>query len=107
MKIKKGDTVIIIAGKDRGKKGAVINSFPSEDKVVVEGVNIKKLHRKADRRTKQGAGGQIIEVAAPVHVSNVQIVDPKSGKPTRIRRQLDEKSGKRVRIAAGSGVQIS
>ena len=69
MKIKKGDKVLIIAGKDKGKSGAVLRAFPKDSKVVVEGINIKKVHRKP---RKQGEKGKVVEVAAPVHVSNVK-----------------------------------
>ncbi len=69
MKIKKGDNVLVITGKDKGKKGVIVRAFPKLDKVLVEGVNIKKMHSKPK---KQGQKGQIIEQAAPVHVSNVK-----------------------------------
>lgn len=102
MKIQKGDTVMVIAGKDRGKTGKVTRALPKEDQVVVEGVNVKKRHR---RPQQAGQHGQIVEKAMPVHVSNVQIVDPKNGEPTRVgvQRQAD---GSRVRIAKKSGTAI-
>ncbi|OHA81889.1 MAG: 50S ribosomal protein L24 [Candidatus Yonathbacteria bacterium RIFCSPHIGHO2_01_FULL_51_10] len=101
MNIKKGDTVIIVTGKDKGKKGKVLEAFPLRSRVVVEGANIRKRHVRA-RRT--GTKGQTVEFAAPIHVSNVMIADPKSGKPSRVGTK--EVGGKRVRIAKKSGVEI-
>ncbi|MBP9760203.1 MAG: 50S ribosomal protein L24 [Candidatus Pacebacteria bacterium] len=101
MKIHKGDNVLVIAGKDRGKTGKVLHAYPSINRVIVEGVNIQKRHEKANKNTKQGSG--IVEVAAPVHVSNVQLVDPKSGKPTRVGVKYDEVQKKNVRVAKKSG----
>ena len=101
MKIKKGDNVIVIAGKDKGKTGTVLRAVPSLDKVVVEGVNVVKRHQRSRRR---GESGQIIDKTLPVHVSNVAIVDPKTNKPTRVR--IERKDGKRTRIAAKSGAKI-
>lgn len=97
MKIKKGDKVIVIAGKDRNKSGVVLRALPSVDKVIVEGVNVAKRHQRSRRK---GEAGQIIEKALPVHVSNVALADPKSGKPTRVG--IKEESGKRVRFAKKS-----
>jgi large subunit ribosomal protein L24 len=97
MKIKKGDTVIIIAGKDRGKTGEVIDAMPHQDRVVVSGVNVLKKHV----RKKGNTPGTIVEKPFPVHVSNVQIVDPKQSKPTRVR--IERKNGTRVRVAKKSG----
>lgn len=101
MNIKKGDTVIVIAGKDKGKKAKVTEALPREARVVLEGVNMRKRHIRA-RRT--GTKGQVVEFAAPIHVSNVMIADPKSGKPTRIAKKVVGE--KRVRIAQKSGVEI-
>lgn len=101
MKIKKGDNIIVVAGKDKGKKGKVIKAIPHKDMVVIEGVNIKK---KSMRPKKSGQKGQIIEIAAPVHVSNVMIADPKTGKPVRIGMKVI--SGKKVRVSKKSGVEI-
>ncbi|MAZ67340.1 50S ribosomal protein L24 [bacterium] len=97
MKIKKGDTVVIIAGKDRGKSGKVLRAIPTEDKVIIEGVNVAKRHQRSRRR---GESGQIIDKTLPVHVSNVALEDPKSGKPTRIG--IKRENGKRVRVAQKS-----
>jgi large subunit ribosomal protein L24 len=94
MKIRKNDTVIVIAGKDRGKKGKVRRAFPNEDKIVVEGLNMIKRHSRARRAARQAG---IIELEAPVHVSNVMLLCDKCGKPTRVGfRFLAD--GKRVRI---------
>jgi len=101
MRIKKGDNVIVIAGKDKGKKGKVSKAIPDLDKVVVEGANMRKKHLKSK---KKGQPGQIVEFAVPIHVSNVAIADPKSGKPTRIGIKVE--GGKRVRIAKKSGQKI-
>ncbi len=80
MKIKKGDTIIIIAGKDAGKKAKVIQAFPKDNQILVEGVNLKKKHQRA---TKQGQKGSIISVERPIHVSNAMHIDAKTGKGTR------------------------
>ncbi|HEX9608854.1 MAG TPA: 50S ribosomal protein L24 [Candidatus Paceibacterota bacterium] len=98
MKIKKGDNIIVIAGKDRGKSGKVVRAFPAKDAVIIEGVNLKKKHQRPTRRNQKG---QIIDVTMPIHVSNVQLVDPKGGKPTRIGFSIE--GGKKVRIAKKSG----
>ncbi len=93
MKIRKEDTVIVIAGKDRGKKGKVRRALPNDDKVIVEGLNMIKRHSRARRATRQAG---IIELEAPIHISNVMLVCNKCGKPTRVGfRLLDD--GKRVR----------
>jgi large subunit ribosomal protein L24 len=94
MKIKKNDTVIVIAGKDRGKKGKVRHALPNKDRVIVEGLNMMKRHSRARRAARQAG---IIELEAPIHVSNVMLLCGKCGKPTRISfRFLAD--GKRVRI---------
>jgi len=101
MKIKKDDKVIIIAGKDKGKKGTVVKAMPSSNKVIVEGMNIAKKHQKP---MQKGQAGRVVEIAKPIHVSNVALVDPKTKKPTRVR--LEKKGGKIVRIATKSGSVI-
>jgi len=98
MKIRKGDNIIVLAGKDRGKEGKVIKAIPTEGKVVVEGVHIVKKHQKS---RQQGKSGEIIEKAMPIDVSNVAIIDPKTKKPTRIGYEI--RDGKKVRIAKKSG----
>lgn len=93
MKIKKDDNVIIVAGKDRGKQGKVVQVFPQEEKVVVEKLNINKRHLRAN---KQGDTGQVVEFSAPLHVSKVQLLCSKCGKVTRVAiKQTDD--GKKVR----------
>jgi large subunit ribosomal protein L24 len=94
MRIRKDDTVVITTGKDRGKKGKVRRAFPNEDKLVVEGLNMIKRHSRARRATRQAG---IIEMEAPIHVSDVMLVCNKCGNPTRVSfRFLDD--GKKVRI---------
>jgi len=94
MKIRKEDTVVIIAGKDRGKKGKVRRALLNEDRVIVEGLNMIKRHSRARKAARQAG---IIELEAPIHVSNVMLVCGKCGKPTRVSfRFLDD--GKKVRI---------
>lgn len=102
MRIKKGDKVIVIAGKDRGKTGTIFRALPKEDKVIIEGVNIVKRHT---RRTKANQKGQIIEKAMPIHVSNVQVIDPKTGKPTRI--VIKRENGSYARTAQKSGSRLT
>ncbi len=80
MKIKKGDTVLIISGKDKGKKGKVLEAFPKERKVMVEGVNLRKKHQ---RPKKSGEKGQIVELPGPISVSNTKLICPKCGKAAR------------------------
>ena len=104
MKIKKGDTVVVIAGKDKGAKGKVIAAFPRRDKVLVEGVNRIKKHERI-RTTQRGSKtGGIVTQEAPIHISNVQIVDSE-GKPTRIGFRRDE-NGQKVRIARSTGKDL-
>ena len=101
-KIKKGDKVIVLSGKDKGKTGEVTQSLPKEQKVVVSGVNVAVRHRKASQTNPQGG---LERKEAPMHVSKVAIADPKTGKPTRVR--FEERDGKKVRIAAKSGELIN
>lgn len=82
MKIRKDDNVIIVSGKDRGKTGKVVRALPKEDKVVIAGINMLKVHERARR---QKTKGEVIEKAMPVHVSNVMLIDPKTNKATRKR----------------------
>ena len=104
MRIHKGDTVKVIAGKDRTKTGKVVRAFPRTDQVIVEGVNVKKRHLKPNKQTKQGGG--IVEVASPVHVSNVQLMDPKKSVPTRVGAVFDEAKKKNVRVTKKSGTTL-
>ena len=99
-KIKKGDKVIVLSGKDKGKTGEVIRSIPKDSKVVVSGVNIHARHRKPTQQSPQGG---IERKEAPLHISNVAIA-PADGKPTRVR--FEERDGKKVRVAAKSGELI-
>ena len=101
MKIKKDDNIIVIAGKDKGKTGKVLRSFPDKDMIIVEGLNMKKKHKRANRK---GLKGEMIEFAAPIHVSNVMIEDPKTKKPTRVGYKIV--NGKKIRIAKKSGTEI-
>lgn len=101
MKIKKGDQVAIIAGKDRGKRGEVLRVLPALDKVLVKGVNVMKRHQKA--KTAGEAGGRI-EVEAPIHVSNVMLIDKETDKPTRIGYEMQ--GNEKVRISRRSGKAI-
>ncbi len=100
-KIRKGDTVVVLSGKDKGKTGEVLKSMPKDSKVVVAGVNIATRHRKPTQVNPQGG---LERKEAPMHVSKVAIADPKSGKPTRVR--FETKDGKKVRVAAKSGELI-
>jgi large subunit ribosomal protein L24 len=102
MPIAKGDTVRIVRGDDKGKEGKVIRVLPKAGRVVVEGMNIVKRHRKP--RSAEEPGG-IIDFPAPIHHSNVMLLDPKSGAPTRVRARVDE-GGSKERISAKSGDAI-
>jgi len=99
MHVKTGDTVKVIAGKDKGKTGRVLKAFPKEQRVLVEGVNIVKKHTKPSQANPQGG---IIQQEAPIHVSNVMPLDPKTGQPTRVGYKVLP-NGKKVRIAKKSG----
>jgi large subunit ribosomal protein L24 len=101
-KIKKGDTVVVLAGKDKGKTGEVTRVDPKADKVVVSGVNVAVRHRKPSQANPQGG---LDRFEAPLHISNVALADPKSGKATRVRIETG-KDGKKVRVAAKSGEKI-
>ncbi|MBI3651032.1 MAG: 50S ribosomal protein L24 [Acidobacteria bacterium] len=103
MHIKKNDRVVVIAGKAKGKTGRVIEVLPRKRKVIVEGVNVLKRHSKANNRTGQQGG--IIEREAPVDISNVMLIDPQSGQPTRVGRQVLA-DGTRTRIAKVSGAVV-
>ena len=100
-KIKKGDKVIVLTGRDKGKTGEVTQVLPKEDRVVVSGVNVVKRHQ----RPSQTAPGGIVEKNASIHVSNVALADPKTGEPTRVGfKTLDD--GRKVRFAKSSGEVI-
>ena len=102
MNFKVGDEVVVIAGSSKGKKGKVIKTLKAENRVVVEGVNVVKKHQKP---TGQETGG-IIEKEAPIHASNVMLIDPKTKKRTRVGHTTDEKSGKKIRISKKSNEKI-
>ena len=99
-KIKKGDSVVIRSGKDKGRTGTVLQVLPKDDKVIVAGVNIATRHRKASQQNPQGG---LDRFEAPMHISNVAVAD-KDGKPTRVRFEV--KDGKKVRVAVKSGEAI-
>ena len=100
--IKKGDTVCVIAGDNKGQQGKVLKVEVSKQRAIVEGVNLVK---KATKPNAQNPQGGIVEQEAPIHISNLQVIDPKSGKPTRVGRKADDK-GKLVRYAKKSGEEI-
>ena len=104
-KIRKNDTVIVLAGKDKGRQGKVLLVMPKEERVLVEGVNLMKRHTKPSMGDPQGG---VISKEAPLHISNVAVRDPKTGKPTRVGfKTIGEGATRRkVRIAKGSGVEI-
>ncbi|WP_454814378.1 50S ribosomal protein L24 [Labrys neptuniae] len=100
-KIKKGDKVVVMTGRSKGRVGEVIQVFPEENRAIIRGVNVVRRHQ---RQTASQEGG-VISKEAPIHLSNVAIADPKDGKPTRVGfRVLD--GGKKVRVAKRSGEQI-
>ena len=103
MKIVKGDKVVVIAGKDKGKEGVVQAVYPKVNKVVVEGVNTHKKHQKP---TQQNPEGTIVEMYVPIDISNVAIVDPKTKKASRVGYALD-KDGNKIRISKASGSKLN
>jgi len=102
MNFVKGDKVIIISGKDKGKTGTIQKVDPKSNRIVVENVNVRKKHRKP---TQANPEGSIVEVYAPIDASNAMLVDPKTKKPTRIGHAIN-KAGKKVRIAKRSGTEL-
>ena len=101
MKLKVGDKVVVISGKDKGKEGKIIKTLKAENRVVVEGINVVKKHIKPNGQT----AGSIVEVESSIDASNVMIVDPKTGKATRIGHTID-KNGKKVRVSKKSDSTI-
>ncbi|MCR0981000.1 50S ribosomal protein L24 [Roseomonas populi] len=101
-KIKKGDRVQVLAGKDKGKRGEVLSVIPTENRAVVQGVNIVKRHAKPQGMNQPGG---IQEKEAPIHLSNLAVIDPKSDKPTRVGFRMD--GDKKVRVAKASGEVIA
>jgi|HubBroStandDraft_4_1064222.scaffolds.fasta_scaffold748028_2 large subunit ribosomal protein L24 len=107
MKIKKGDHVIVIAGRDNGREGTVIAAFPEQQKLLVQGVNMIKKNTKVDYQGRRGAKeGGIIHQEALIHVSNVQLIDPDTKKPARAGYRRDDDTSKKVRISRQSGKDI-
>jgi large subunit ribosomal protein L24 len=104
MKIKKGDTVLVIAGKDKGAKGKVIQAYPDTQRVLVEGVNRIKKHTRITQNQRGAQSGGIVTTEAAIHISNVMLVDG-DGKPTRVGKKTTD-DGKRVRISRRSGKEI-
>ena len=102
MKIKKGDTVVIMTGRDKGAKGEVLKVLPQESRGIVQGVNVVKKHRKPSQLNPQGG---IENIEKPIHVSNVALADPKDDKPTRVGYKI-LKDGKKVRVAKRSGETV-
>ena len=100
MKLKKGDQVIVITGKDKGKTGQIVEVLKSADKVKVSGVNIAKKHRKPS----QDNPGKIEEIELPIHASNISILDPKTGKPTRVKFVIENDKKKRVTVSSKSEI---
>ena len=101
MNFKTGDKVVVIAGKDKGKEGKITKVLRNENKIVIEGVNVVKKHNKGNGQT----AGSIVEMEAPINASNAMIVDPKTGKPSRIGDVIN-KDGKKVRVAKKSNSTI-
>ncbi len=102
MKVKKGDKVRVLSGKDRGKEGEVMFAFPEKNTVIVEGVNLAKKHQRATSETMQGG---IIDKDMPMHVSNVAVLSPKDGKPTRVGYKILE-DGTKVRVCKRTGAEL-
>ncbi len=102
MKIKKGDQVQILSGKDRGKRGTVLLALPQDGRVVVDGVNVVKRHQRAKSSTEKG---ERIEKPAPIHVSKVMLIDKETGKPTRVGYKFEGKE--KVRVSKRSGKSIA
>ncbi|BDB61733.1 50S ribosomal protein L24 [Rhodococcus sp. RDE2] len=105
MKVHKGDTVLVISGKDKGAKGKVIAAYPATGKVLVEGVNRIKKHTAVSANERGASSGGIVAQEAPIHVSNVAVVDS-DGNPTRVGYRTDEETGKRVRISRKNGKDL-
>ena len=100
-KIKKGDRVVVLTGRDKGRTGEVLRMIPVEDRLVVQGVNMVKRHQ----RPSQVSAGGIVEQEAPIHISNVAHIDPKTDKPTRVGYRIEE-GGRKIRFARRSGEPI-
>jgi large subunit ribosomal protein L24 len=105
MKVKKGDTVLVISGKDKGAKGKVLQAYPTRNRILVEGVNRIKKHTAQSANERGASSGGIVTQEASIHVSNVMVVDS-DGKAARVGYRVDEESGKRVRISKRNGKDI-
>jgi large subunit ribosomal protein L24 len=107
MKIRKNDNVVVISGNDKGKTGKILKVFPKVNKVIIEGINLRKRHTKPSQKNPQGG---ILEKEAPINASNVMLVDPKTGDATRLGSQIiiDDKTGKkkRARLSRSSGEMV-
>ena len=99
-KIRKGDSVVVLSGKDKGRKGEVLQVMPKDDKALVRGINVVKRHQRQTQTQEAG----IISKEAPIHLSNLAVADPKDGKPTRVGFRIED--GKKVRVAVKSGETI-
>jgi large subunit ribosomal protein L24 len=104
MKVKKGDTVLVIAGKDKGAKGKVIQAYPRRERVLVEGVNRIKKHTRVQTTQRGAKTGGIVTQEAPIDVSNVMVIDP-DGQPTRVGYRFDE-NGQKIRVARTTGKDL-
>ena len=104
LKVKKGDTVLVIAGKDKGARGKVIQAYPESDRVLVEGVNRIKKHTKVTTGLRGAKSGGIVTQEAPIHISNVQVVDG-DNKPTRVGKRVDSE-GRNVRVSRRTGKDL-
>lgn len=105
MKIHKGDTVLVVSGKDKGAKGAVLQAYPARNRVLVQGVNRIKKHTAISSNQRGAQSGGIVTQESPVHVSNVMVIDS-DGNPTRIGYRFDDESGKKVRVSKRNGKDI-
>jgi large subunit ribosomal protein L24 len=103
-RIRRDDEVIVIGGKDRGKRGKVLRVEPKKDRVYVEGLNIVKRHQRPTQTAAGQTAGGVIEREGPIHISNVMLIDPKDGKPTRVGIEIED--GKRLRVAKRSGARL-
>ena len=101
LKIKRGDTVVVISGKEKGKRGEVERVLPSEDRVVVGAVNVRTRHARPTQNNQQG----LYTFAAPIHISNVMLVDPDSGEPTKVGYRFTD-SGEKIRVAKKTGKDL-
>jgi large subunit ribosomal protein L24 len=107
MKIKKGDAVVVIAGRDRGREGRVIAAYPDTRRVLVQGVNVIRKNTKVNYQGRRGAKeGGIVTQEAPIHVSNVALIDPDTKKPARAGYRIESGDGKKVRVSRPGGKEI-